>query len=318
MRYNSYVKDLNCRVFDIETTGLYPGRDRIISASLISPDGSGLKQFFSENSSEELLTISHILSELEDCDAVITYNGQSFDLPFVLARARKYGLADELPLFLNLDIYRILRSYWPLAESMPSLRQKAVEEVLGISPGRTDEIDGGECIRLYSEYVNLGREEAKDLILLHNGDDVRQLAAVTRKLSFLPYDRISFEKGFLIKEETATLLGTQSNKILVKGMEMTADSLKLKAVSRPACQPAAYYGDGYKLSAGAKGEIELSVILKAAEDLRFADTSELPVDASVFEASPDLKSGYLILANEDGPNYDTCIKLAEHILRKLL
>ncbi|MCR5010157.1 MAG: ribonuclease H-like domain-containing protein [Clostridia bacterium] len=318
MRYNTYTKGLKCRVFDIETTGLYPGRDRIISASFIDPDGSNLTQYFSESSASEHLTVSSILSEFSDCDVIITYNGQSFDVPFVLTRARKYGIAEELPAFFNADVYRWLKSYWPLAETAPSLSQKSVEKMLGIGASRTDLINGGECIQLYSEYINLDNEKAKDLILLHNGDDVRQLARITQALSFLPYDKISFDKGFMLKLSSSSLFGETTHKIITTGLKLSDNVLSVCAKSYPACQPCAFYEDEMELQCSGSGEVSLKINVKSSGALRFADLKGLKVPEDELQCRQHIKSGYLILQTEDGVNFGACCELAKILLRRLV
>ena len=318
MRYNTYTKGLKCRVFDIETTGLYPGRDRIISASFVDPDGNGLTQYFSESSASEYLTVSSILSEFSECDAVITYNGQSFDIPFALSRAKKYGLAEELPPFYSIDIYRWLKSYWPLAETAPSLSQKSVEKMLGFETERTDRIGGGECIQLYSEYINLDNENAKELILLHNGDDVRQLARITQALSFLPYDRITFDKGFMIKLSSISLFGETTHKIITTGLKLSDDRLTLNAKSYPPCPPCAFYEDEMEMQCSGSGEVSLKINVKSSGSLRFADLKALKVDGSDLSCRQFIKSGYLILQTEDGINYGACCELAKHFLGRLV
>ena len=317
MKYNPYTKDLKCRVFDIETTGLNPSGDRIISASFIDPDGSGLVQFFTEDPSCEDFVISKILEELELCDCVITYNGNSFDLPFVVSRARKYGLAEKLPTLWKIDIYRWLKSYWQLAPGLESLRQKSVEQVLGLSDNRDDEIDGGECIQLYSEYIYLNRKEAKDLILLHNADDVRQLARITQQLSFLPYDRIAFEQGFYTYFETVSLLGSLKNRILIGPSELSSGRLTVSARSYPPCAPAAFYDDLYKLQSGAKGDIKLEINYSENNNLKYVDITKLPVTTSIFKDIPEYNHGYLILEDEDHIRYSACSKLILQLLEKL-
>ena len=318
MKYNTYTKGLKCRVFDIETTGLYPGRDRIISASFIDPDGSNLAQYFSESSASEHLTVSSVLSEFKDCDVIITYNGQSFDVPFVLTRAKKYGLAEELPAFYNVDVYRWLKSYWPLAETAPSLSQKSVEKILGIDDSRTDLINGGECIQLYSEYINLDDGHAKDLILLHNGDDVRQLAKITQALSFLPYDKISFDKGFMIKLNSSGLFGEIEHKVITTGLKLSDNSLLLNAKSYPACPPCAFYEDEMELQCSGTGEASLKINVKSSGSLRFADLKALDISEEELTCRQYIKSGYLILQTEDGINYGACCELARILLGRLV
>jgi len=317
MKYDPYCKNLKCRVFDIETTGLSSSRDRIISASFIDPDGSGLIQFFTEDPSCEDVIVAKILEELNACDCVITYNGNSFDIPFVFARAKKFGLDEELPRFRKIDIYRLLKHYWPLAEEMESLRQKNVEEVLGISTVRDDKIDGGECIQLYSEYLYLDRKEAKDLILLHNADDVRQLARITEKLSFLPYDRIAFEQGQYAVFETQTLFGSTKNKILVDPMKLTSDKLQATAKSYPPCSPAAYYNDSYSLQADSKGNIQIDINITEKDGMKFVDITNIPVYLDAFKTELRPNHGFLVLEDGNGTDYKACCLLALNILEKL-
>ena len=315
--YDPYLKEHRCRVFDIETTGLYPAHDRIISASFIDPDGTDLLQYFTEDPAAEDFTVSRILAELSQCDAVITYNGSTFDLPFVLARAKKYGLADRLPMMRSLDFYRLLKHYWQLAPSMESLRQKAVEDVLGLAEQRTDLIGGGDCISLYSEYINLGREKAKELILLHNADDVRQLARITQKASFLPYHRIAFEHGIMVKATSFGLFGEQNYRILTGPARLENNKLSLSARIDPPCMPTAYYEDGFTLQSDAAGKVQLDVITSSAEGLCFADISKLPVDTAGFEQLRGFSNNFLVLSTPEGINYRECMALAGALLKTL-
>ena len=317
MLYDPYCKNLKCKVFDIETTGLYYSHDRIISASFIDPDGSGLIQYFTEDPAAEDFTVSGILAELSGCDAVITYNGNTFDLPFLAARAKKYGLAEKLPLMRSIDVYKLLKHYWQLAPSMETLRQKAVEDALGLAENRTDLIGGGDCISLYSEYLNIGRSQAKDLILLHNADDVRQLARITQKLSFLPYHRIAFEQGMLLKAYTQSLLGQTEYRILTGPASLKDGKLSLSARIDPPCMPTAFYEDGFTLQSDAAGKVQLDVYTAAAEGLEYTDLHRLPLDAADFKDLSSYSDGYLVLSDPEGINYDACMTLAKALLEKL-
>ena len=317
MKYNPYTKGLKCRVFDIETTGLYSARDKIISASFIDPDGSDLVQFFTEDPSSEDHTVARILQELSDCDCVITYNGNSFDLPFVAARASKFKLSEDMPILWKIDIYRWLKNYWQLSPELESLKQKNVEKILGLSDDRDDEISGGECIPLYSEYINIGNVHAKDLILLHNADDVRQLARITQQLSFLPYDRIAFETGFYTCSETVSLFGYTKNRILIDPAKLSKGKLNVTAHSYPAVAPAAYYGDIFTLQSSAKGDIELSVNYEDKDGMKFVDITSIFVNIDCFKTDPAFNHGFLVLEDADGINYACCVKLILAILEKL-
>lgn len=306
MKYNPYCNSLRTRVFDIETTGLYPQHDRVISASFCDPDGDNLLQFFCDAPQHEDIIIEQILNELALCDAVITYNGNMFDLPFVLARAKHNHVSNELPMFWAIDIYRWLKSYWPQAKYMESLRQKAVEEALGLSSDRTDEIGGGDCISLYADYVNWNNERAKDLILLHNGDDVRQLARITQGLSFLPYHKIAFDKGFM------------TNGILVKDIKLLKTKLSVSGVMQKGLMPMDIYEDAFHLQYDSiSGGIKADIFLNEKEGFRYIDLKSLFSKTEEFENLESFKSGYLILAEGDDINYRECNMLISRIIKKI-
>ena len=317
MLYDPWSKNMRCRIFDIETTGLSPSADMIISASFIDPDGNSLVQYFTEDPETEYLTVSRIFEELSDCDAVITFNGNSFDMPFLYNRARKFGIKGPRHFLRRIDVYRWLKSYWQLAPSMESLRQKAVEEALGLAESRTDQIGGGECIPLYAEYLSRGTEKAKDLILLHNADDVRQLAAITRKLSFLPYDRIAFENGFMTKIVSANLFGETMSRVLTGPASFFGDHLKVGARIEPACMPTAYYEDGFRLQSDGKGSVELDVFCSANGSLIYTDIMKLPVDPDAFSGIPGFEQGLLMLSYSDEINYRACCVLIAQLLKTL-
>jgi len=308
MKYNQYCKQLNTKVFDIETTGLYPVHDRVISASFCNTDGSDLKQFFCDAPQNEDILIEQIIAEIEKCDALITYNGAMFDIPFVIQRAKQNHVADHLSLFWSIDLYRWLKSYWPAAKTMESLRQKAVEEALGLSDKRTDEIGGGECISLYANYVNWNDEQAKDLILLHNGDDVRQLGKIADSLSFLPYHQICFEKGFLLRSGAA--------RIRIDSLKLLKNKLSVKAQTISGMIPTDIYNDSYHLEYDTVGgQIILDINTQSKGEYQFVNIENIFKDLSAFLPLAGYQSGYLMLSGPQGVSYRECNCLASELLK---
>ena len=306
MKYNPYCKNIKTRFFDIETTGLYPKDDRIISASFINPDGTDLVQFFCEAPQFEDILVEQIVEELKKSEVIITYNGDMFDLPFVLTRAKKHRICEALPSFWSIDLYRWLRSYWPMAKRMPSLRQKAVEEALGFAEKRTDEIGGGECIELYNRYVNWNEEDAKNLILLHNADDVRQLAKITQAASFLPYHQICFEKGFYF------------DGIMLSSAKILKTKFKVNAQAKTGDLTADIYTDGYHLQYDSfTGAIELELPVGHIKTYTYVDLKLIEGAEEFFADSPALHSGFLILADGNKVNYKECNQLSKFLIKKL-
>ena len=308
MKNNPYTKELKCIVFDIETSGLYPGSSGLISASFIDPDGSGLFQLFAESPADEKRIAEEIYNKISGLDVVIGYNSNRFDVPFVINRLKHYGIAEKLPPFWSVDVYHWLKHYWPLAKSMEHLRQKDVEEALGINTKRTDLIDGGECIELYSRYISLKDQKAKDDILLHNADDVRQLARITQKLNFLPYHKIAYENGFYIKER----------KTKISRVKMTKRGFETRAYTLPGTVPASIFGDEYELECDTDGKILLRIFTQNNNGQLFTDLKKLPVAESLFTGCAGYHSGYLVLYENDEPMYRELNELNAALIRTIL
>ena len=303
---NVYLKDLNTTVFDIETTGLFHSRDCIINAGFCSSMGD-VWQNFTEDPADEKRVVAEALERIAEADAVVTYNGDTFDLPFLLRRAQKYGLCEKLPLLWSVDLYRWLKKYWPLAPSMKSLSQKSVEEAMGLSDKRDDEIPGGDCIPLYNYYLQTKDENAKQTILLHNADDVRQLARIAWKCSFLPYHTIAFREGFLFK--------AGGQKILAKGSEFKKNALVTQAKLASGLIPVSAYEDQYHLEYDMfTGKALLEIFPSQEQQFLYADLEKIPGASEACKKLPGFHSGYLVLAENGEPDYRSCNALAKAVL----
>ena len=306
--FNSvYLKELNTTVFDVETTGLFHSRDCIINAGFCSPLGE-VWQNFTEDPGDEKRTVEEALERIEQADAVVTYNGDTFDLPFLQRRAQKYGLCDKLPLLWSVDLYRWLKKYWPAASSMKSMSQKSVEEAFGLADRRTDEIPGGDCIPLYNYYLQTKDEKAKQAILLHNADDVRQLARIAWKCSFLPYHEIAFKEGFLFR--------AGSRKVLTRGAALKKGVLAVQARLESGLIPVSAYEDQYHLEYDMiTGKASLEFFPAQKEQFLFADLEKIPGASEACKELPAFHSGYLILAENGEPDHRSCNALTKAVLR---
>lgn len=218
-QFNRFFNANKISIFDIETTGLYPKHDKIILIGFVHiipgyNDGE-LVQFFAETPEEEKDILLNTTHEVSESDILITYNGRSFDVPFLDTRCKKYSIHSKN--IFNLDLYQLVRNYSTLKNVLGSLSQKSMEGFMQIEHLRADEISGGESVNLYNEYTandsaSFKSEELLKKILLHNRDDVLQL---TRLISLLKYFdlNVAVEKiGFTTKDLLVTeytLSGTQ-------------------------------------------------------------------------------------------------------------
>lgn len=214
-------------VFDIETTGLYPKHDKIILIGFVNimpGKGDGeLVQFFAESPEDEKNILLESTREIRDSDMLITYNGRSFDIPFLTVRCEKY----EIPFrnIFNLDLYQLVRNYSTLKNVMGSLSQKSMEVFMQIDHLRADEISGGESVNLYNEYLenattSFGAEALLSKILLHNKDDVLQLTRLINLLKYLDLDAAVPKIGFTTKHLLVTDYSISSTLFKINGLQI--------------------------------------------------------------------------------------------------
>ena len=177
--FDLYHGGLKPCIFDIETTGLSAQRgNKIILTACLIPNSTGvtITQFLAENPYEEDRVIMATMDFLKDesIDYLITYNGSSFDIPFMKQRLA----TKNLPYVLNMyefDLYNFIRSNTGLKSQIGSLSQKNVEQHFGISSNRKDVISGRESVKLFAEYAINQDSVIEKIILTHNREDVLQL-----------------------------------------------------------------------------------------------------------------------------------------------
>lgn len=177
--FDLYHGGLKPCIFDVETTGLSAQRgNKIILTACLIPNSKGvtITQFLAENPYEEDRVIMATMNFLKDesVDYLITYNGASFDIPFMKQRLA----TKNLPYVLNMyefDLYNFIRSNTGLKSQIGSLSQKNVEQHFGISSNRKDVISGRESVKLFAEYAINQDSVIEKIILTHNREDVLQL-----------------------------------------------------------------------------------------------------------------------------------------------
>lgn len=140
---------------DIETTGLSRYTDIITMVGIY--DGKTAKSYIHGQDLEEAY------EKLKEFDIVVTFNGKTFDIPFIEHHAKqKYDL-------IHFDLRFMLKEFG-LSGGL-----KKIEQNLGII--RDDEVigvDGFEAVRLWRKYKN-GDENALRKLLIYNKEDIVNL-----------------------------------------------------------------------------------------------------------------------------------------------
>lgn len=189
----------NIGFFDIETTGLSPKINKVILSGILEFDNYGngkTIQLFADEFDDEKKILSETAEILSQFDVIVTYNGKSFDIPFILERMKKYNISNKLDTLGHLDLYRVIKSHSEIPNILPSLKQKNIEKFMGISEKRKDEISGQDSVKQYKQYMVTKSKDIEENILLHNFDDILQLGRLLPIINQTNFHEAMYNLGF--------------------------------------------------------------------------------------------------------------------------
>ncbi len=185
----SYFENINenALCFDIETTGLNRKYSHIsvIGTGRVENGHIIFKQWLLDNPSKEKELLEEFSEYVKNFNAVIQYNGNSFDIPYVRERCSYLSLPDPFKDKKFEDYYVYAKKFKSLL-GLDNLKQKSLETLFNIN--RKDRISGAQCINAYSHYLSFGDETSKNALLLHNEEDVLGLLKIN---SLTALDEIS-------------------------------------------------------------------------------------------------------------------------------
>lgn len=144
----------NLLYLDIETSGLGSGDFVTVVGTY---DGKNFKTYLRGRNMDDFP------EELSSSHVFVTYNGAAFDVPFLEREFSKK--------FKNrhLDLMYILRSLGIKGGL------KGCEKALGIKRDLPYEVNGADAVRLWWQYVQYDDQDALDLLLKYNKEDVVNL-----------------------------------------------------------------------------------------------------------------------------------------------
>ena len=158
---------------DIETLGLFSRPVILFGVGIIENGNLVVHQYLLRDIDEEQAALMATLDHLSgDRAALVTFNGKSFDMPYVSDRLAYYGMGSpsKIPHF---DILHFSRRRWK--DQLASMRLTALEkEILGIH--RKDDIPGQMVPEFYETYLRTGNCGPLIPVIEHNRQDVVSLA----------------------------------------------------------------------------------------------------------------------------------------------
>ena len=119
-------------IVDIETTGLSADYNSVFLIGILyfKLDSYFYKQLLVEKDLDEYELLFSINKLVNNYDLIINYNGNSFDIPFLEKRMKKYGINSHFANISTLDIYKSMKKYKHLLNAS-NLKLQTIEKIFG-------------------------------------------------------------------------------------------------------------------------------------------------------------------------------------------
>jgi len=171
---------------DTETTSLSSGSGTfafMIGIGRFEKDEFRLVQFFLHDPGEETAQLAALEEFISPCEAVVSFNGKTFDLPIIRTRFISNGWPNPLEKFPHLDLLHLARRLWKSRLPNRSLGELEVK-ILGTKRSEQD-VPGWMVPQLYFDYLHTGDARPLRRVFYHNEVDIVSLAALLSHMSSL-------------------------------------------------------------------------------------------------------------------------------------
>ena len=168
----------NFKFMDIETKGLSNVPIILIGVAEIKGDEIITSQYFLRDYTEEGAIMDAYLSHLDEDSVHVTFNGKSFDVPFIKNRCTYNRISADLDL-PHLDLMYFAKNLWK--DDLPNCRLQTIEkEFFGIE--RQDDVPGQYIPGYYDTYLSQNNIGPIVPIIEHNRQDIVSLAVFLEKM----------------------------------------------------------------------------------------------------------------------------------------
>ena len=177
---------------DIETTGLNGGAGVyafLVGVGRFEGETYHLAQFFLRDPSEEPAHLLALEAFLAPCQAVVTFNGKSFDIPLLNTRFTVQGWRSPFAGLAHIDLLHLARRLW--RDRLPSRTLGSLELHI-LDHRRTEEdIPGWLVPQMYFDYLHTADARPLKSVFYHNAVDVISLAALLNHVAGLLDDPLA-------------------------------------------------------------------------------------------------------------------------------
>lgn len=150
---------------DIETTGLTAGTPLFLIGVLGHFDGDlRVVQLLARDYTEEAALLSHFVTMLDASQVIVSFNGKSYDLPYIRDRCLFMGVPFRLRQ-AHIDMLHVGRRIW--GRQLPNCKLQTLEQYI-CRRTRQGDIPGAEIPNAYHRFVKSGNAVQMRDILHHN------------------------------------------------------------------------------------------------------------------------------------------------------
>ncbi len=169
--------------FDIETTGFSGETSQLYLIGCTYFDGFGWKliQWFADTRQAEKELLDAFFAFLKRFKILVHFNGDRFDIPYLLKCCERLGLDYNFDDLVSIDIFKKIKPYRKLLK-LENMKQKSIEQFLGVH--REDKYNGGQLIEVYRDYLHTHEKYLFDLLILHNADDLKGMPSILPILNY--------------------------------------------------------------------------------------------------------------------------------------
>lgn len=166
------------KFMDIETKGLSNVPIILIGVAEIKGDNIISSQYFLRDYTEEANIIEAYLTHLDEDSVHVTFNGKTFDVPFIKNRCIYNRIDADLDL-PHLDLRFFAKNLWN--DKLPNCKLQTIEkEMFNIE--RTDDVPGQYIPGYYDTYLETNNIGPIVPIIEHNCQDIISLASFLDKM----------------------------------------------------------------------------------------------------------------------------------------
>lgn len=177
--YSSGLHNKEDFVFlDLETMGLFTRPIILFGVAQISGGHILINQYLLRNIKEEPAALMGFLSHISKDSVFMTFNGRTFDIPYIRERLAYYRMKGDLEK-LHFDILHFSRRAW--RERVPNCKLNTLEKYL-LNIERKNDVPSALVPEFYETYMRTKNVGPLIPIIEHNKQDLVTLANVFSKL----------------------------------------------------------------------------------------------------------------------------------------